>query len=612
MKKAVGKLVVTFGVLLTYLMLQRIAFLAIYQHIIHATTLEWLQVLRHGLPMDNTVAGYLSVIPALAIIASIWMNYKPIRIFEKGYYLTIALILGFTTVLDITLYGYWGFRLDTTPLFYFRTSPGAALASAEWWQYPVAVIAVGGITFLLYKALTLSTKRLAPPYIERTATTVVLALLTGLLFIPIRGGVTVSTMNPSRAYFSPRRELNHAAVNPQFSLLYSALHQEDFQRQFHYADDKEIAKTVNLLEKETKGQADSLSKSHPARDYLKAEKPHIYIIIMESFSSHLMKSLGGEAIATGLDSIAGEGLLFSNIYASSFRTDRSLPAILSGFPAQPSTSIMKYMDKTEALPSIARTLIDNGYKATYYYGGDINFTNMNAYLVHSGFGKIISDKDFPLSQKASKWGAHDHLLFARALADAKSELKGGGTTPGFTVIQTSSSHEPFEVPYQSKFLPNKRLNAFAYTDHCITEFIVELKKLPEWDRTLIVMVPDHYGVWPENLEDPLARHRVPLIMTGGALQRIPSRVETIGTQTDIAATLLAMVDIRPNQPFPFSHNLLEAGRKGYAVFSDSGLGTIVTAGDTTVYDFDGKRRVRGSALGEKRIRSFYQQVYSWL
>ena len=37
--------------------------------------------------------------------------------------------------------------------------------------------------------------------------------MTGLLFIPIRGGFTVSTMNVGKVYFSAEPRLNHAAIN---------------------------------------------------------------------------------------------------------------------------------------------------------------------------------------------------------------------------------------------------------------------------------------------------------------------------------------------------------------------------------------------------------------
>ena len=40
---------------------------------------------------------------------------------------------------------------------------------------------------------------------------------------------------------------------------------------------------------------------------------------------------------------------------------------------------MKYPAKSQTLPSIAKTLTNEGYVADMLYGGDINFTNMQSY-----------------------------------------------------------------------------------------------------------------------------------------------------------------------------------------------------------------------------------------
>ncbi len=120
-----------------------------------------------------------------------------------------------------------------------------------------------------------------------------------------------------------------------------------------------------------------------------------------------------------MDKFGKEGVLFTNFYANSFRTDRGLASIISGYPGQPSTSIMKYPEKTDGLPSIPRSLKNAGYSLEYYYGGDADFTNMRSYLVSSGIEKIISETDFPLSERQGKWGAPDHTLFQRFLKDLK-------------------------------------------------------------------------------------------------------------------------------------------------------------------------------------------------
>lgn len=202
-------------------------------------------------------------------------------------------------------------------------------------------------------------------------------------------------MNPGRAYYSQNNRLNHAAVNPLFSFLYSATHQADFGSQFRYLDPEVADETFNAMTAKPTALTDTLFEG----------RPDIYLIIAESFSSHLLPCQGGEAVAVRFDSLARNGVLFDNFYASSFRTDRALPAILGAISGQPNTSLMKYISKTEGLPSLPRALKDAGYALSYYYGGDINFTNMKSYLVNCGFEDIVCDKDFPVKERTGKWGA---------------------------------------------------------------------------------------------------------------------------------------------------------------------------------------------------------------
>ena len=164
---------------------------------------------------------------------------------------------------------------------------------------------------------------------RRLTASATMLLVFGVLFIAIRGGVTVSTMNPSSAYFSTNSRMNHAAVNPMFSLMYSAMHSSDFSKQFRYFDnDSDLSAAIKALNEPDESASDTTFIK--LRDGV--DKPDVYIIILESFSSHLMPSLGGDSVAMHYDSIAREGVLFDNFYANSFRTDRAIPSILSGYP----------------------------------------------------------------------------------------------------------------------------------------------------------------------------------------------------------------------------------------------------------------------------------------
>lgn len=568
------------------------------------------EIIVNGLPMDFSVAGYLTIIPAiLAIISDLCYRQAIINGILNAYYIIVCLLLSLIFVADLILYGYWGFRLDTTPLFYFISSPAAALASATPWLIIGAVMAVavaGVIFYFVMHWLTKITeaKQIIGKY-DGLRGAIAGTLLTALLFIPIRGGLTVSTMNLSSAYFSADSHRNHAAINPAFSLLYAATHQSDFGSQYQEFPEYEAEYLFSSLQALPDKASDCADTT-----FLRLPRPDICLIILESFSAKLLPVMGGDNIALRLDSIAREGLLFTQFYANSFRTDRALPAILSGWPAQPSTSIMKYARKVENLPSWPRRLAKEGYKTSYYYGGDINFTNMLAYLVSSGFEEIIRDTDFPLSQRTGKWGAHDDVLFQRAINDLS---QNHDTVPRLTVIQTSSSHEPFKVPFNSSRVSSPEGNAFAFTDSCVGNFIDTLKMSPRWDRTLVILVPDHCGAWPSTDGSATERHRIPLIFTGGALGRLNATDSFIASQTDIVATVLGALGL-PHDEFEFSNNLLAPDSRRQAFIADPSVITFLNDSTNLSWDCDGRQVVGSSQQPDstrlKLLQAYLQTLYS--
>lgn len=559
-------------------------------------------ILRHGLSMDMAVSGYVTLIPGILFTVALFIGTKGIidRLL-KIYFLIISITAGAVATLDSYLYSFWLFKLDVTPFFYFFSSPSAAMASIEPRQYVAGlltwiILSLAAYCLLYISGIKLTGEIAALHGKQRTQSAAVMTILILLLFIPIRGGFTVSTMNPSRAYFSNDTRLNHAAVNPLFSLLYSVSHQDKPEKRYRYMNDDEANKIFLTL---TETETDSLTSLLTTNN-----RPDIYIIILESFSSHLFPSLGGEQIAIRLDSIARTGLLFTNIYASGIRTDRGIPAILSAYPALPSSGIMKYVRKSEHIPSLPKKLKDEaGYRTTYYYGGDINFTNMNAYLVSAGFDRIISDRDFSMSEKLSKWGVHDKPLFEKAGSELSSCDSGH---PHLKVIQTSSSHEPFDVDYDDNGRFNdKRAKAFAYADFHAAEFIDRIYQSPAWKNALILLVPDHYGAYPE-IDDPVQRHRIPVIMTGGALKS-KGTVQTVGGQPDLVATLLSAMGLKHSE-FPFSHDIFNSRSPHFAFFTSPSYMGFITDSDTLLYDLESGRLLRGNDTNLPRAKAYLQTL----
>lgn len=614
--------------------LQKPLFMLFYRSLYpDVTWIDWWSVIWNGLPLDFSLAGYLTAIPGFLLIASVWTLSRFLHRFQCGYFLFISILLSIIFIVDLGLYEYWGFRLDATPLFYFFSSPKDAVASVSLWMVlggVVAMVVYAVCLYGLFYILLLKKKQwrqMKLPYYRLRASGVLL-LMAGLLFIPIRGGFTVSTMNVGKVYYSANQRLNHAAINPAFSLMESLAKQKDFGKQYRFMKAEEadaLFKSLldpSVFESKAEVAAPLRQFGDSLHTLFTTRRPNVLFVILESFSSKLMTVLGGEPdIAIHLDSLSKEGVLFTNFYANSFRTDRGLVSILSGYPAQPTTSIMKYPRKTQSIPAIAGCLKKVGYETKYYYGGDADFTNMRSYLMSSGFESIVSDKDFPVTERLSKWGVHDHLVFNRLLEELSRRSRKGdeqsvasdGQSPFFYVLQTSSSHEPFEVPYRR--LENERLNAFAYTDSCAGDFVSRFRKLSLWQNTVIVFVPDHLGAYPEHIDNlSLERYRIPLLMVGGAV-REPQRVDVYGSQQDIAATLLSQLGL-PHNEFIFSKDMLNPSVPHFAFFTVPDAFGIVTEENQVIYDCqagkvvvdEGGSKGKNLPFGQAYLQKMYDDI----
>lgn len=591
----------------------RVLFYVIYRsHIATGGETSFWGSLYHGLRLDTAVAGYFSVIPLMLVIVSTWMiGRKKNTILQwtwKVYIAVISVLLTIALVANIMLYKYWGFPLDTTALTYFISSPKDALASAEIWQLAVGLGSLLLIGAALYRFFTMARflprKSIRASRSAKSLTTLGILVWGAVLFLFIRGGVSESTNNVGSVYFSENVILNHSAVNPVFSFMESAAHENDFASQYRFMSNEEATRLFAPMTY-TKMRKDYREA------YSIANKPgtHIVFVVLESFSKYIMGETGHvKGITPNLDKLTGEGLYFTNFYANSFRTDRGLVAILSGYPAQPTMSLMKYPRLTNNLYSIARSLGADGFNTHYIYGGDANFTNMRSYLLATGFETLIGSGEFKKEELTSKWGANDSIVFRRALSVMSETRTAENKT--FTVVQTLSSHEPFDVPYHNH--DNKQLNAFQYTDRELGLFVDAMKKRDDWKNTLLVIVPDHLGCYPVDIDNYTSeRYQIPLIMTGGLVKE-RQHIATYGSQQDIAATLLAMLGIRHDE-FTFSKDMFDSAAPHFAFYTYPDAVGMTDTENSTMIDnksgrvlFDiGKKR----GANRDKARAYLQKLY---
>jgi phosphoglycerol transferase MdoB-like AlkP superfamily enzyme len=595
MKKRLLFIFAVFVAWLPFFAIQKPVFMLYHKALAgECTFMDWINVVLHGLTLDCTIAGYLTVIPLLCILISVWFPGEYLRKVVTVYIGIMAVLVAAIFAVDVALYTFWGFRMDATIFFYMK-SPSNAMASISVGLFIRQLILFIVYAFAIFRTFSRYIIPLFPdtPVKKPILNTLTFLLAGGILFLPIRGGVTTSTANVGMVYFGNNQFLNHSAINPVFSLITSLSKQQDFASQFNFFPEDERKEFVESLFTPNKDV-----QPLPTGDtLLTTKRPNILFIILESFTANAIESLGGTAgVTPNLNRLCEEGILFTNLYANSFRTDRGLVAILNGYPAQPTTSIMKYPAKSQTLPSISKTLVNEGYIADMLYGGDINFTNMQSYFYSAGYNSIVADHNFPLSDRLSKWGVNDDITFTYLYNSITKKEK---EKRWLSTFLTLSSHEPFEVPYQR--LDNPFLNSVAFTDSCIGSFIDKIKTTPVWNDLLVIMVADHGFRYPDNLKEyEPARYHIPMLWLGGAIKEA-GKITTIGNQTDLAATLLNQLDL-PHQAFSFSKNLASLPYPAYAFYTyHNGFGFIDNTG-VSAYDNESNKPLLENPKEESRER----------
>ena len=584
MKRKILIIIAIYITSLVLMALQKPLFLIWYaEQSAEATMAELVGVTLNGALLDSTMAGYIAAIPWLVLLIAVWIAI-PERVMQRilnGYFATMAFLISLIVAVDMGLFSYWGFRIDST-IFPYLATPKEAAASVTWGDLIPAVIlfaVYGAAMFFAWRPISRLYRATKPNIKQRGLSTVVMLFMGGLVFLAIRGGVSPAPANVSKVYFSDNMFLNQAATNPVFSLLSSSMRSELKQSDYRYFEQEECSEIFSTLK-----QSKAISAPHSV---LNTSRPNIVLIVLEGFGRTTATTTAeGKAVTPQLDALRQSGVSFENMFANSYRTDRGTVAVMSGHPAHPVASIMKYPQKAHTLPAIASSLKAEGYATSFTYGGDANFTNTASYLYGTGFERITDQKSMHFDAPTAKWGYADDVV-CDFFAEEVLQLAGEGK-PYFASLLTLSSHEPFEVPFDA--FEDKVLNATAFTDHHVGKMIDRWRNTPAWDNMLVVLIADHGISYPEGTQiGSVPRQRIPMVWTGGAV-REPMQIDTYAAQCDLSATLLAQLGI-DHSDFIFSKDIFAADAPHYAYWSfNNGFGIISDEGNV-VYDCTGDKIV---------------------
>lgn len=541
--------------LLVATIIGKVEFLAYNRDITFFTMPELMQVLWHGLPLDiSTVA--MAVLPVwfITLLTVKWPS-MPLRWIVGPYIGIVTFLMGCVTGATIIMYENWKFLLDAS-IFSYMSSPGNATASASVYYIVtrIGLILLSSI-LLSFLSVAITPKSIVPRKSryggggrrqQHAPQRHTAYLLTGLLLFFMLWGINGRRADERSAFHSEKILLNHAAINPVGHMVRSLwTYSKDFNEQFRLMPEEECGSIfAQIFPTDTEDITDTL---------LRTRRPDILTIQLESMGAPFIESLGGaKGVAPELCQWMTRGVNFTNAWATSFRTDRGTVSALSGYVSYPTTSLMMTDSCLPLLPSLAKTLKGYGYTADYMYSGNSNHMNKRKYMEAVGF-RMWDIEDIDVApEERDVWGANDSIAMNRMLGlIQRTKQENGAEKPFFWACQTISSHEPWEVPYQR--LDNKVHNAFAYTDHCVGQFLDSLSRTSVWDNLLVVVYADHGHTYGLTFDNPEFFH-MPLFFIGGAVSKVRT-YDTIIAQNDMVATILSQMGIPHNEEFPWSRNV---------------------------------------------------------
>jgi phosphoglycerol transferase MdoB-like AlkP superfamily enzyme len=309
---------------------------------------------------------------------------------------------------------------------------------------------------------------------------------------------------------------------------------------------------------------------------------------------------------------------------------RGLEAVTLSVPPTPGQSILR-RPGNEKLFSLGSVLRDHGYSATYLYGGDGFFDNMNPFFTANGY-RVIDRAQFSDAEVnfSNAWGVCDEDLFARALREADASAAAGQLF--FQHIMTVSNHRPYTYPSGriepphaitsrslGHYIEQTREAGVKYTDYAIGKFIAQARQKPWFKDTVFVFVADHTASAAGKIEvDPNGYH-IPAIIYAPEFIA-PRRVDRLVSQIDIAPTILSLLRMSYRSRFVGQDQSGETGpeRAFISNYQKVGLlrkeGLVLLGPHHDVAAYRDGRAVRSAEIDNGLLSdaiAFYQHASHW-
>lgn len=327
---------------------------------------------------------------------------------------------------------------------------------------------------------------------------------------------------------------------------------------------------------------------HQPADSVTEKRSNLLIVFAESLESWVLeKKVDGKEITPCLNRLLKEK---STLYAPNVLTQvkggRSIDAqlmICSGLlPLMSGTYSSLYYDNT--FYTLQKAMRGLKHSRSYLLTIDkVSTWNQGAVARSFGTDTIISYHDFKMTEA---FGTHKRIGDASFFQQCREKIERGEVwKPGESVYMqfvTYSGHAPFKLPDHLRTItfpasiPEKAADYMTtahYTDKAIGDFVAYLKTLPQYKKTIVVIVGDHEGLASYRQElvgNPACRGLVsdkqltPFIVLNSP---VGMRYDKFMGQIDIYPTLLNLMQLDAYRWHGLGQSILDPRKQGVAVGS---------------------------------------------
>ncbi len=560
LKRGLGPLYPVFAVCvlnLAILSLSRIG-LALWQFDRVSATDGWLVLLVQGVRVDFASMGWILLVPAVLsallleenTVGKIWK--KVLRVWLTGG-TVFFFFMELATPEFLATYDFRPNRL----FFEYLSTPGEVfemIFKGHAVAFLLSVFLSVVVTVAVWRFTGIVSRNLVYPsrwYFRP----VYMLVAAAVLFTGARSSFRHRPLNPSMVAFSSDAMVNSLAVNSGYSVLHAASQMKHESKSAEIYGKMKLPEVIERVKRMSgRPDRDFISQEIPTLSRnaasVRASKPkNIVIILMESQGAQFIGTLGGKPLSPCFDKLAEKGWLFENCYATGTRSVRGIEAVTTGFTPTPARAVVKLGKSQSGFFTLASLLAARDFHTSFIYGGEKHFDNMANFFLGNGFREVIDETDYADPSFMGSWGVCDEDLFA--MADKKFREWHSEGTPFFSLVFTSSHHDPFEFPdgkielYDAE--KQTRDNAAKYADYALGRFFDAAMNSEYWDDTVFLVVADHDSRAYGSDLVPIRGFHIPALILGG--KDIPvCRDAGLISQIDLPPTLLSLAGADAEYP----------------------------------------------------------------